>query len=48
MIFKIYDYTSTMSCPDTDYLPNIDNVVKAVRWSIKDNFAKLEDLVEIN
>lgn len=37
MIFKIYNYTSVMSCPDTDYLPNIDNIVSAVRWAIKEN-----------
>lgn len=37
MIFTVYYYTKDMNCPDDDYLPNIDNVVKAVRWAIKEN-----------
>lgn len=36
MIFKVENYTSVMPCPDTDFLPNIDNVVKIVKWTIKE------------
>lgn len=45
MIFKIYNYISTMVVPDTDYLPNIDNVVTAVKWALED--AELSDSEKI-
>lgn len=47
MIFKIKNYTSIMSCPDTDFLPNIDNVVQVVKWTIEETKLSDNDKVQV-